>query len=326
MSPKMPAAPSVFRGLDETPEDFGPCALTIGNFDGVHAGHRRILRRVRAVARAHGWKAAVLTFDPHPTRVVAPSRAPALMTTPEERCALMGEEGIQEVLVLPFDREVAALSPEEFVRGILAGRLQARAVLVGDNFRFGHRQAGNTQVLAELGRQYGFTTEIVPAVTLRGQPVSSTAVRQLVRAGKVTRAARLLERPFALEGAVVAGRGIGSKQTVPTLNLEPDSEVLPATGVYVTRTYDSEQDRAWESITNVGFRPTFGGDRLTVETFLLAPLEGETPRRIRVEFHWRVRDERKFESAEALKRQIFADVARARAYFRHLRSLSRCPV
>jgi riboflavin kinase/FMN adenylyltransferase len=123
----------------------------------------------------------------------------------------------------------------------------------------------------------------------------------------------------------VRGQGVGSKQTVPTLNLQPDSEVLPATGVYITRTHDAEGPRTWESITNVGFRPTFGGDRLTVETFLLELLEGETPHRIRVEFLWRVRDERKFESPEALKRQIFADVARARAYFRHLRSLSRCP-
>jgi riboflavin kinase / FMN adenylyltransferase len=312
----------IFRSLDEVPPDFGPSALTIGNFDGVHAAHRRILRRVKEVAVERGLKASALTFNPHPSKVVAPARAPRLMSSPEQRSALMQEEGIEQVLIMPFDLHLAQLTPEQFVERVLVEKLGVRAVLVGHDFCFGHKQAGNVRVLTELGRKYGFTTEEVKAVTVRGRLVSSTALRQLIEAGRVVQAARLLERPYALEGAVVPGRGVGSKQTVPTLNLAADTEVLPATGVYVTRTHDLEaadSSRMWPSVTNVGYRPTFGdGRELSIETFLLEPLQGETPRRIRVEFLWRVRDERQFPDAVALKQQILRDAGVAQAYFRRL--------
>jgi len=320
----------VYRSLAEVPADFGPSALTIGNFDGVHAAHRRILRRVKEVAVERGLKAGALTFNPHPSKVVAPARAPRLMTSPEERCVLMQEEGIEQVLILPFDRDVARLAPEQFVEQVLVRKLGVRAVVLGHDFCFGYKQSGNVRVLTELGRKYGFTTEEVKAVMVRGRLVSSTALRQLIEAGLVAQAARLLERPYALEGEVVAGHGVGSKQTVPTLNLAANTEVLPATGVYVTRTRDLDDGRAWPSITNVGHRPTFGGDqKISIETFLLTPLEGEAPRRIRVELLWRVRDERKFPDAQALKQQILRDAGRARAYFRRLKkwtSLSDFPV
>ena len=309
----------VYRSLDEVPPDFGPSALTIGNFDGVHAGHRRIFRRVRDLAAQHGLKPSVLTFDPHPTRVVAPDRAPRLMTSCDERAVLMAEEGIEQVLILPFRDEVAHLSPEQFATGILVEKLCVRAVVVGDNFRFGYRQAGNTDVLRALGERLGFTTEVVKAVTIRGILVSSSMLRRLVESGAVARAGRLLARPFSLAGDVVPGRGIGHTKTVPTLNLRPDSEVIPKPGVYVTCTTDLDSKRQWQSVTNVGYRPTFGADEaISIETFLLEPLAGESPRRIRVAFLWRLRDERKFESAEALKAQILRDVGRTRAYFRRL--------
>lgn len=314
----------VFRSLDEAPADFGPSALTIGNFDGVHAGHRRILRRVRQIAEPRGWRASVLTFDPHPTQVVAPARTPKLMTLPGQRCGLMRQEGMQQVLILPFTPEVARLSPEEFVERILVHRLGARAVVVGENFRFGHRQAGDTRLLESLGRRLGFTTEVVPSVSCRGTAVSSSALRQLVESGNVARAARFLTRPYALEGEVVAGHGVGKQKTVPTLNLSTRSEVLPKRGVYVTRTTDLEDNRSWESVTNIGYRPTFGGSHeLSIETFLLDPLEGDPPRAIRVEFLWRLRDERKFESPDALKTQILKDAGRARAYFRRFNKWKR---
>lgn len=307
----------IYRGLEEVPPDFGPSALTIGNFDGVHAGHRRILRRVCAIAQERGLKPSVLTFHPHPATVVAPGRAPHLMTSPEQRCALMAEEGIQQALILPFTPKVAQLTPEEFVDRILVRKLGVKAVLVGDNFRFGHRQAGNVAVLRQLGAQYGFDTEVIAAIRRRGTVISSSVIRKLVESGEVARAARLLERPCGLEGEVVPGHGVGAKQTVPTLNLRAESEVLPRTGVYVTRTTDLRDGRTWESVTNVGYRPTFATDHdLSIETFLLDPLTGAKPRRIRVEFCWRLRDERKFASPEALKAQILRDVARARAYFR----------
>jgi riboflavin kinase / FMN adenylyltransferase len=311
----------IYRSLAELPADFGPSALTIGNFDGVHSGHRRILRRLVALAGQHGWKPSVLTFDPHPTRLVAPGRTPALMTSPERRAELMAEEGIAQVLILPFTPELAALPPEDFVRAILVERLGARAVLVGDNFHFGHGHAGNVRTLAELGARYGFETEIVPAVTCRGRIVSSSGIRELIGSGRVSLAGRFLARPYTLAGDVVSGRGVGSRQTVPTLNLATNAELLPARGVYITRTRDLEGPRMWNSITNVGYRPTFGaGGERSIETFLLDPLSDGTPRRIAVELLCRVRDERPFETPEALKAQILRDVRAAQAYFRRLKA------
>ena len=308
----------IFRSLEEARAVFGPCSLTIGNFDGVHAGHARILRRVCEVARENGWKPSVLTFDPHPTRIVAPSRSPRLMTTPEQRCRLMEQEGIQQVLILPFTRELAQLTPEQFVRGVLVEALDARAVLVGENFRFGHKHAGDTRLLRELGAHLGFRVEVLPGLTVRRAMVSSSEIRRLVESGDVSRAGRLLERPFALEGEVVRGHGVGAKQTVPTLNLSTRAEVLPARGVYVSRTQQLDDGPRWPSVTNVGYRPTFGGSELSIETFLLAPLEGPPPQRIRVEFLRRLRDEKKFDSPAQLKAQILRDVRRAQAYFRRV--------
>jgi riboflavin kinase / FMN adenylyltransferase len=310
----------IYRSLEEVPADFGPSALTIGNFDGVHAGHRRILRRVKQIAQERGWKPSVLMFDPHPARVVAPERAPRLMMAPARRASLMAAEGIEQALILPFTAEVARLTPEQFARQIVVGRLGARVVLVGDNFRFGHDHAGNVDTLRALGTQLGFETEIVRAVTRRGRAVSSSAIRGLLEAGRVALAARWLERPYTLEGDVVEGRGIGSRQTVPTLNLSTTAELIPRTGVYITRTRDLEAPRGWNSVTNVGYRPTFGdSSQLSIETFLLEPLAGETPRRISVEFLWRVREERKFSNPEVLKARILRDAAAARRYFARTR-------
>ena len=196
------------------------------------------------------------------------------------------------------------------------GDVGAKLVLVGDNFRFGRKQAGDTELLTELGETEGFETHIVDAVKCRGRVVSSSEVRRLIEAA-TSLACRLLESAVCdFRARSCAGHGIGSKQTVPTLNLRLIAQVLPARGVYVTRTRNG---RSWNSITNIGYRPTFGGDeQLSIETFLLDPLEGETPQHIRVEFLKRVRDERKFESAAELKAQILRDVARAQAFFRRL--------
>ena len=292
--------------------------VTIGNFDGVHAGHRLLLRRVIELGHEHRLKPAVLTFDPHPTRVVAPHRAPRLLTSIEERIALIREQGVDEVVVLPFTAEISQLSPLEFVERIVVGQLHTRIVMVGDNFRFGHKQAGDIHTLTELGSRFGFETQIVEAVRRRARLVSSSEIRRLIEAGNVAMAGRLLERPYDLCGDVVSGHGIGSRQTVPTLNLRTPAEVIPAEGVYITRTRHLEEGDRWNSITNVGTRPTFGGGDLTIETFLLSSFEGLTPGRVSVEFLRRVREERKFENAEALKLQIFRDVGRAQTFFRRL--------
>lgn len=312
----------VFHSLAEVPADFGPSALTIGNFDGLHLGHQRLLHRVVEIARQHNWTPSLLTFDPHPTKIVAPARAPKLLSSMEERLALAQQEGIEQALVLPFDEEVRLLSPEAFVRQILRDKLHAKAILVGDNFRFGHKQAGDIDRLAELGAACGFGTYVVPGVQFRGRMVSSSVVRELIGAGEVARACRMLRRPYALRGEVVSGHGIGSKQTVPTLNLRTEAEVLPGDGVYVTSTRDLDDGRMWPSITNVGMRPTFEGNARTVESFLLEPLTGETPKRIEVQFHRWVRGEQKFADAASLKQQILRDVSRAQAYHRRAANLT----
>jgi riboflavin kinase/FMN adenylyltransferase len=308
----------IFRSPADIPAGFGPSVVTIGNFDGVHIGHRQIMRRAVALAKTRDAIPVVLTFDPHPARVLAPERAPKLLMTIDQRLRGMRDEGIEAVLLLPFSLDFARLTPEEFATGILARTLTARVVLVGDDFRFGYKQAGNVETLRELGEPLEFEVEAIPGIARRGERVSSSAIRKLIGAGTVSRACRMLGEPFALEGDVVRGQGIGSRQTVPTLNLVPLNEVLPKTGVYVTRTRDLQSERRWSSITNIGYRPTFDGENLTVETFLLDPLNGETPQKIEVSFLFFVRDERKFETPEALKTQILRDVGVATRLHRRL--------
>jgi riboflavin kinase/FMN adenylyltransferase len=305
----------VCRGLHEIGPEARPAAVTIGNFDGVHVAHHRIFTRLVEAGRQLHARPTVLTFDPHPTKVVAPERAPRLLSSTSDRIQWMAGCGIEQVVVLPFDRAFSQLSPREFVEKTLVDALGARLVLVGFNFHCGNKQSGNIDVLRALGEEFGFTVEVISGMSLRGRVVSSTEVRRLIDAGAVSSACRLLGRPYALGGDVVAGHGVGGRQTVPTLNLRTDAEVLPAVGVYITRTTDLDRNRSWKSITNVGYRPTFGGSDLSIETFLLDPLEGPRPDRISVAFLKRVRDERKFETPEALKGQILKDVGKALRYF-----------
>lgn len=305
--------------LAEAAADFGPSVVTIGNFDGVHLGHQELFRRLLHAARRLHAKPSVITFDPHPTRVVAPARAPALLTTLDRRLTLMEALGIEQVLVIPFDAEVARIPAPEFVERVLVGAAGIRAVIVGDNFCFGNRGAGNTALLGELGARYGFETEAVPGVVYRRHAVSSTAIRGLVQGGDVRMANRMLGRPYSFEGGVISGDGIGRSQTVPTLNLDTKAEVIPGRGVYVTRTTDLGDGRRWDSVSNIGYRPTFGDNPLAIETFILAGYAPPVPARIRVEFLARLREERKFDGAAALKRQILRDAGRAQRYFSRLR-------
>ncbi len=302
----------VFRSVAEIPDSFGPSVVTIGNFDGVHQGHRELMRRAVAIAKSHGFTPIVMTFDPHPARVLAPERAPKLLMTIDQRLRSIEQAGIEATLLFPFSVEFARVSPDEFARQLLAGTLHARAVLVGEDFRYGRGQAGSVETLRAEGRVLGFDVEGIAAVEWRGARISSTSIRRLIRDGCASRACRMLGAPFALEGEVVRGQGIGSKQTVPTLNLKPRNEVLPKTGVYVTRARDLKSGHEWASITNVGYRPTFGGDELTVETFLLDPFSGPPPENIEVSFLFYVREETKFETADALKAQILKDVSMAK--------------
>jgi riboflavin kinase/FMN adenylyltransferase len=315
--------PRIFRSLEEARQGFPPSAVTIGNFDGVHAGHRELMRRTVALGRKLGVKPSALTFHPHPATVVAPERAPRLLSTPDERCALMAAEGIEQVLIMPFDAAISHLPPEEFFREVLVDTLGAKAVVVGENFRFGYHQSGDVEDLRRLAEQEGIVAEIVPLLQCRGVKVSSSEIRRLLEQGNVSRSSRLLERPYSIAGSVVPGEGRGAREVVPTLNLETASledsaSALPAAGVYVTRTEDLDHGRRWNSITNIGYRPTFDGKHLTIETYLLDPLDPPPPKRIRVEFLRRLRPEKRFASAAELRAQIAEDVEKAKVFFARL--------
>lgn len=305
----------VYRSLDAAAGRIATSVVSIGAFDGVHRGHQAILRRCVELARERDAQAVALTFDPHPAVVVAPERAPKLLMTCEQRLERLAALGLDAAVVTPFTREFSRLTAEEFVRGPLVERLGACAVVVGDNFRFGRQGAGDVAGLRKFGERYGFAVEAVEPVRMGGEVVSSTRIRHAVEAGRVAPARRLLGEFFALRGDVVAGRGIGSRQTVPTLNIAPWSELLPADGVYTTRARDLDRNRAWRAVSNVGVRPTFGGGPRTVETHLLEPLIGDPPAKLEIEFRRRLRDEREFDSPEALKAQILADIARSERYF-----------
>jgi riboflavin kinase/FMN adenylyltransferase len=293
--------------------------LAIGNFDGIHLGHQAILRAVTQRAAESGAVGTALTFDPPPRKVLKPESAPQRLSTNEQRMEWFGVGGLEAAVVMPFTLELARLSPEDFVQEILVRDLHVRAVLVGENFRFGHRQTGDVKLLRELGMRHGFEVVVVPPVVYRGEIVSSTAIRRAISAGDVTHAACLLGRPFVLTGEVVSGTGTGRRFTFPTLNLVPEQELLPARGVYVTRTLLEGETRSRRSVTNIGMRPTFNGSALSVETHLL-DYSGEVPgKRIELRFWKHLRDEKKFSGADELRMQIAKDIATADRFFARLR-------
>jgi phosphoribosyl 1,2-cyclic phosphate phosphodiesterase len=294
--------------------------IAIGTFDGIHVGHQQVLKYAIERAKESGAVATALTFEPPPVKVLRPEAAPSRISTNQQRMDWFAALGLEAAVVLPFTKELAALSPEEFVAQILVQQMNVRAVVVGDNFRFGSRQTGDVSFLRELGMRYGFEVVVHTPVTMGGKIVSSTLIRKLVSEGDVRHAARLLGRPFALTGEVVSGTGTGKKFTFPTLNLKPDQELLPARGVYITRTVLQGETSSHRSVTNVGMRPTFNGSRLSVETHLLDYSGNFRPKTIEVRFWKRLREERKFAGPEELKEQITKDIARANRFFARLRS------
>jgi riboflavin kinase / FMN adenylyltransferase len=302
----------VVRLGEGAPLGFVSTAVTIGNFDGVHRGHRALVERVVGRARATGGTAVVLSFDPHPARVLSPERAPAGLTTPEQKRELLAELGVDVSAELPFTAAVAAEPPEQFVSRVLAGELQARLVVVGETFRFGRRRAGDVDTLSRLGAAAGFGVEALAPVLEEGRAVSSSRVREALAQGDAAAASRLLGRTFFVDVRVVAGDGRGRTIGVPTANLETANEILPARGVYAARV--RLPDGSWRgAVVNRGRRPTFGGETETVEAHLLdfdGHLYGAA---LRLAFAARLREERRFAGPEALVAQIREDVRQARA-------------
>lgn len=293
-----------------------PTFLAIGVFDGVHLGHRRLLHKLTAKAREAGARSLAMTFHPHPQAVLDPGNAPLLLTTLEDRERLIAALGVEVLLVLPFSAELARVPAEDFAVRWLAARIRPARVFVGYNFTFGHRGQGNPELLVRLGTGLGFETEVIPPVRVGGQVVSSTGIRRDVQAGRVEAAARFLGRPHLLPGTVVPGEGRGRNLGFPTANLAvPDGLCWPAAGVYAVQVEVGDR-RVHQGVANVGWRPTFGGrageGQAVLEAHLLDFSGDLYGRSVRVAFLTRLRDERRFPTAAALRAQVAEDVAAAR--------------
>jgi riboflavin kinase/FMN adenylyltransferase len=314
----------VFHKLEDVPAGFGWSLVSVGNFDGVHRAHAHVLGEIVRRARQSGTKAVAVTFEPHPARILRPDSGLKLLTPVPEKLRLLEATGIDAVLMLPFGRDLSLMTPRQFAERILKKKLHAREVHEGYNFRFGHKAAGDVDLLAQLGAEMGFEVKVYSEERLRGEPVSSSHIRRLIGEGRVSRARHLLARPFCILGTPGRGRGLGSKYTVPTINLARYEELAPKDGVYITWTRVGSE--CFDSITNVGNRPTFGADSFAIESHLLNfhPIELTPESEVEICFLKRVRDEIKFPSVEALRAQIARDVNKARRYF-HLLRLERHP-
>ena len=303
----------LFHGY-ENAEIARPTVLTLGVFDGLHLGHQLIVSRVVERARALGAVPTVVTFDPHPRAVLHPESAPPLLQTFDQKVEAFGVLGVEQAIVVRFTREFAEVGAGEFLRDVVHERLQAREVYLGRGFAFGRDREGDIHLLRRVSQELGFHADEVPEVRLRGQRISSSRIRELLAAGRVNLARRMLGRPYGVEGRVVRGQERGRTLGFPTANLRPDNRVIPRAGVYVTATLI---EGSWRrSVTNVGVRPTFEKEaEPSIETFVMdwgGDLYGDV---VRVRFLHRLRDERRFSSVEELKRQIDSDAARARKYF-----------
>ena len=313
-----------WQGLDDVPGDWGSSVVTIGVFDGVHRGHQRIVGRATEIAARLGLPVVVITFDPHPVEVVRPGSHPPLLTSVRRRVQLLGAEGCDAVCVLPFTLDFSRLGPDEFVRAVLADRLHARRVVVGDNFRFGHRAAGDVPLLAELGEKYDFGAEGVPLLSEHGEhgehgvTISSSGIRDLLNQGKVRGAAEDLGRPHRVEGVVVRSQQRGRALGFPTANLETAPyTAIPADGVYAgwLASLDpaGQEEQRWPAAISVGTNPTFDGRERTVEAYALdrddLDLYGT---HVAVDFAARLRGMVRFDSAGALTEQMQRDVDEAR--------------
>lgn len=298
--------------VDELAGRLKPACVTLGNFDGVHLGHRKLISRTKAQAKALGLSSVVITFEPHPLRVLSGRKTPPFITPSALKFERLAELDPDALLVMPFTAELAALPPEEFVRRHLVEGLRARHLVVGYDYSFGKGRRGNFELLTRLGQEHGFTVEQLAPVIIDGAVVSSTRIRDMIQAGDVWDAHDLLGRFFELRGVVVHGKGRGGRLLgFPTANLQIEDELLPKTGVYAA--WASLDDALLPAVVNVGYNPTFGNEAVSVEAFLLdfdADLYGAT---LTLRFVHRLRGERKFTSLDDLKSRIAEDVAIARA-------------
>ena len=307
-----------WHGLDEVPAGWGECVVTIGVFDGVHRGHQRIVGRAAQVGEQRGLPVVAITFDPHPDEVTRPGSHPPFLCSARRRAELLGGLGIDAVCVLPFTLEFSRLAPDDFVRTVLVERLHAAVVVVGEDFRFGHKAAGDVQLLAKLGEKYEFTTEGMPLLVADGTTLSSTSIRQMLAEGDVAAAAKALGRPHRVEGVVVRGHQRGRALGFPTANLEtPPHTAIPADGIYagwLASLDDEGRDvQRWPAAISIGTNPTFGEGEQTVEAYALDRTDLDLYGvHAAIDFAARLRGTLRFDSVDALVEQMHRDVDQAR--------------
>lgn len=292
---------------------FSGLVLTVGSFDGVHVGHREILRSVVSQAKERGGVAAVLTLKPHPREFFSPGHAPSLLTHDRKKWQLFEEAGIDVVFILPFDGSVASLEPEDFVQTILVDRCGVQAIVVGHDFRFGRQARGDFDLLHELAPKHGFAVSQVPPLLMDGERVSSTLIRERLLVGDLEKAAAFLGRPYSIVGEVVSGRQVGKTIGFPTANIEPHHSAIPAQGVYIARA--SVRGCVYPAAVNIGVAPTIRNEDMTIEAFLLDFDEDLEGCEIEITFLQRIRPEMKFPSVTELIAQIGRDVDTVRKYF-----------
>ncbi len=302
----------IFRNAKGLKRKTKAAVVTLGNFDGVHLGHQRILKKVQERAARLGTSSVVYTFEPHPLKIVAPQKSPPLILDTEEKARIVGALGIDYMVVASFTKEFAARHPREFVEEEI--RPIATEVCVGLDFSFGKGKAGTAGYLKELGEELGFRVHLIPACKKRGAIVSSSRIRRLIMEGEVQKAATLLGRPFAIKGRVVRGRNIGREIGFPTANIRPEGEIIPADGVYAA--FAEAGKARYRAVINIGKAPTFGCRERSVEVHMLGFTGSIYGKRLRVEFVKRLRGEKAFASCEALKRQIGRDIKRAEKILR----------
>jgi riboflavin kinase / FMN adenylyltransferase len=305
----------ILRGLASYRPELRPCVAALGAFDGIHLAHARLITTAVERGRVLALPSVVCTFDPHPASVLWPERAPLPIATLEENLERMDGLGADAALVIPFTLEFSRMEAEAFVAEILAGTLGAREIVVGFNHTFGHDARGTAALLTELGPRHGFAARVLPPLRLRGQTVSSSAIRQLLNEGDAAHAAELLGHPYAITGAVLRGAGRGRTLGFPTANLRPDRPLVLAPGVYVARATwaGTGAGGAADAVVNVGYRPTFGENQYWVEAYLLDYSGDLYDRTLRLEFLERIRPEMKFSGVDALKRQVTDDIEAARS-------------
>ena len=307
-----------WQGLDDVPADWGASVVTIGEFDGVHRGHQYIVARAAELGRERGLPVVAITFDPHPDEVVRPGSHPPLLCSARRRAELLAGLGVDAVCVLPFTLEFSRLDPDEFVRAVLVDKLHAAAVVVGEDFRFGHKARGDVQLLDKLGEKYDYTVEGRPLLVSDHATISSTAIRRLLEAGDVTEAAKALGRPHRVEGVVVRGQQRGRQLGFPTANVEsPPHTAIPADGIYAgwlaTLDESGQETNRWPAAISIGTNPTFGGQTRTVEAYALDRTDLDLyGLHAAIDFATRLRGTQRFDSVEALVEQMHRDVDQAR--------------